>query len=248
MPQKLYGIAEFHPQVLLRYAWGLLGDAVRKFYGSEIEDIQLQLSYTHVCLRVSSIAQEQYQLENRGLARILNRNRLADLQRASRAAKAAAEIVDKESQIVRDLHPDMVYLEGNDINDSYDNMFHPLARVIRETGAQPVWLGVPEGYREKSRELQRRMETGPINRALKEEWRTLIEEKDSLWWDSIPEIAANYSGKGLIVVGRDHLIERDGYRGLTAHLLKEKGFEVEILLVIDRREIAKQTGMPYYQT
>ena len=92
------------------------------------------------------------------------------------------------------------------------------------------------------------MKAGPINRALKEEWRMLIEEKDSLWGDGIPKIAAKYSGTGLIVVGGDHLIERDGFRGLTAHFLKEKGFEVEILLAIDRREIAKQTGTPYYQT
>ena len=245
MPQKLYGIAEFHPQVLLRYAWNSLSDDVRKFYGEEIQNLQLHFLYEKSCLRVSSIALVQYQSNNR---RLLGRGHLVELQNASRAAETAAEIIAKESQIIRDLHPDMVYLEGNDSNDPYDNMFHPLSRVIRETGAQRVWLGVPEGYREKIRELRRRMGTGPINKALEEEWRMLIEEKDSLWGDSIPKIAANYSGKGLIVVGGDHLIEHDGYRGLTAHLLKEKGFEVEILLVIDRREIAEQIGVHYYQT
>lgn len=243
MPQKLYGIAEFHPPVLLRYAWNLLSDDVQKFYGNEIRSLQLQLLYDEACLRVSSIAQEQYQLQ-KGVNRILGKGRLADLQKASRAAKTAAEIIAKESQIIGRLCPKIVYLERT-LGDLYDNIHHPLIRIVSETGGQIVWLGAPEGYKQKSQELQKRLMKSPRSKALREEWRMIIEEKDFLWGNDIPEIAARYDGNGLLVVGRDHLIESDGFRGLTASLLKEKGFEVEISLAIDRREIAEQIGIHY---
>jgi len=245
---ELYGIGNVHPEMLTHNATDIIG--VPKLTNKYNTLVGNGL-FGAACDELVSIAENMQNERNGLLRRAANRLGIkdqdgSDLEKACNFVRAAAEIFYNENRILRELGPEVVYMEDFLSLGLARGEVHRLSNAISDTGAEPIYLAFPEGYFEQNQDIARRIDSDPKiteDPEFIKETIEHIEQKDYMWAEIIGNDAISRKGKGLIVAGMHHLIGGHGYRGLTSKLLEEKGITVNILHSDDPVQLGKRLGI-----
>ena len=245
---ELYGIANIHPEMLANDAIGIIGvpNLTNKF-----NTLRSYGLFGAACDELANIGENMQNERNNLLRRATKRLGIkdrywSDLEKACNLGRTAAEIIYNENRILRELGPDVVYMEDFLSQGLARGEVHRLSNAISEIGAEPIYLGFPEGFFEQAQDIARRIDSDPKiteDPEFVKETIEHIEQKDYMWAEIIGNGAISRKGKGLIVAGMHHLVGGHGYRGLTSKFLEEKGITVNILHYDNPVQLGKRLGI-----
>lgn len=217
---KLYGIAEFHPEILMIQAVTELNPLNYNFITEKVKNLMTGGLHGAAFDEIGDLIEG-----------IQNKKNM-DLSRQIDLVRMAAQIVYTENNLIRQHKPDVVYIEDFlDLSRS-TNPEHALSPSIKDVGADTVFLGFPDGYEKRFMPLANIVDNDPNTNddpLLKAKFKEVFEEKDHMWVPILERDIRNRGGTGMIVAGAYHLVEDSGFSGLTSKLLADKDLPVNII-------------------